>query len=437
MRKRAYLVPAILALLICGCPARQGETRHAAPALLPHMTAEMRAPGFWVRGLADPDKIVLSADGIDAFNARTRDLLKLTHDVTAAGIVHSAADLAVLFRGTLASLREKKLFLADGTEAGDAFYRRFAVTPASGDIRVAYGILTRFADVRIVPADEGLYARQGDLEFDELQESGLDIGTPVAVLCATRDEEWLYVRSPLTTGWVKAVAVAMCPLDELRQYLSAQDFAVITVARAEIFRDADMTVMHGRARMGGRFPFEKNGPGDMMRIRVPSRASDGSVSWVSGFVERDDVHRGYLPYTARTVIEQAFKLLGAPYGWGDRRGAQDCSRFIQEIFGTVGIEMPRDSKDQEKVGVPAGPLDGSGAGITILKLDGHIMLYLGMAGGRPYAIHAIYGYREPTWRGDRVRVINRVTVSDLSLGEGSSRGSLFERLTTIRKITLP
>ena len=62
------------------------------------------------------------------------------------------------------------------------------------------------------------------------------------------------------------------------------------------------------------------------------------------------VSRGYLPYTPRTVIFQAFKLLHSPYGWGDMYGEQDCSRFIQLVFSTVGIQFPRNSLQQAKVG---------------------------------------------------------------------------------------
>jgi len=34
-------------------------------------------------------------------------------------------------------------------------------------------------------------------------------------------------------------------------------------------------------------------------------------------------------------------------------------------------------------------------GISLLKLDGHIMLYLGEAYGKPYAIHEFWAWREP------------------------------------------
>jgi len=60
------------------------------------------------------------------------------------------------------------------------------------------------------------------------------------------------------------------------------------------------------------------------------------------------------------------------------------------------------------------------------------MLYLGKDEGRLYAIHAIWAYRQKGLEGDEATVLGRVVVSDLSLGEGASRGSLLERIVAVR-----
>ena len=165
-------------------------------------------------------------------------------------------------------------------------------------------------------------------------------------------------------------------------------------------------------------------------------------------MKKKDVHKGYLPYTPRNIIEQAFSLLNAPYGWGGMYGEQDCSRFIQEIFATVGINMPRNSTDQAKVGELIARFDEKTkeeekikiilsraiGGITTLRLKGHIMLYLGSVNGRPYVIHETWGYKEKGFLRDRIRVINKVVISDLSLGKDSKNGSLLKRIDTVRLI---
>ena len=53
-------------------------------------------------------------------------------------------------------------------------------------------------------------------------------------------------------------------------------------------------------------------------------------------------------------------------------------------------------------------------------MKGHIMLYLGMFDGKPYVIHDT-----------TVSAVDRVIISDLSLGQGTQKGSLLKRLTRI------
>src|ERR1043165_4725508 len=88
-------------------------------------------------------------------------------------------------------------------------------------------------------------------------------------------------------------------------------------------------------------------------------------------------------------------------------GEQDCSRFLQMVFATVGIELPRDSKDQAQVSTELASFDEKTANkekldalqkakgaSSILPLKGHIMLYLGMVNGTPFAIHASSSYSQ-------------------------------------------
>jgi cell wall-associated NlpC family hydrolase len=139
-------------------------------------------------------------------------------------------------------------------------------------------------------------------------------------------------------------------------------------------------------------------------------------------------------------------MLHQPYGWGGMYGAQDCSRFLQEVYATVGIELPRDSKDQIQAGELLAAWEGNAStadkqrlleksavgGVTVLGMKGHIMIYLGAVDGRAYAVHGVWAYRRPGRGDDAVVVLNRVVVSDLTLGEGSKRGSLLERLNMVK-----
>src|SRR5262249_39786850 len=142
-------------------------------------------------------------------------------------------------------------------------------------------------------------------------------------------------------------------------------------------------------------------------VNIPVMDVEGKLAVRQAYMNEEDVHAGYLPYTARTIYKQALSMINQPYGWGDMYGEQDCSRFLQMIFATVGIMLPRNSRLQAEVSNIPSDFDEKSddqakiaalarvpAAGTLLPMKGHIMLYLGMVNGKPYAIHDTSGYKE-------------------------------------------
>jgi len=226
-----------------------------------------------------------------------------------------------------------------------------------------------------------------------------------------------------------------------------EEFAVVTAAKADLYLDSRRTEHHEYARMGVRFPLAGNPLEDgTLPVLLPLRRGDGTVLIGEGFVPAGEACRGFLPLTPRNMLEQAFRLLDAPYGWGGMHGEQDCSRFVQEIFATAGIDLPRNSSRQAQVGLlldkfeedtPAEKKERiitglAVGGITLLYMKGHVLLYTGQVEGKPYAIHGLWGYRERSLLHDRVRVTGRVVISDLTLGRDAGKGSLLDRIVSFR-----
>jgi hypothetical protein len=182
-------------------------------------------------------------------------------------------------------------------------------------------------------------------------------------------------------------------------------------------------------------------------VKIPSREDDGRLAFRNGYIlAEDDVHVGFLPYTQNHLARQAFKMLHQPYGWGEMSGGRDCSRFIMDIFNTFGILVPRNSYHQAKIGSSLGPLekktlqernkilDRAVPLATLLRMPGHIMLYLGKHQGKHYAIHSIWGIQTRGPSGIQTQKIGKVVVTDLNLGKDGPNGPLLHRLTEIQLI---
>jgi hypothetical protein len=161
------------------------------------------------------------------------------------------------------------------------------------------------------------------------------------------------------------------------------------------------------------------------------------------------------PLTRRAVLEEAFSYLGERYGWGDRNGGRDCSRYLMDLFAGLGVQLPRHTSDQAIAGSYTVEVDTSlpepdrlqlldthhRRGVLLLHFPGHIMLYLGRdEDGTPMAIHSFAEYLVPcsgrpdgAAAGERETLlkVDGVHVSDLELGRGTSRTAFIQRITKI------
>lgn len=80
------------------------------------------------------------------------------------------------------------------------------------------------------------------------------------------------------------------------------------------------------------------------------------------------------------VVGIAQRYLGVPYEWGgEDPSGFDCSGFVQHVYQQVGIDLPRVSRDQARVGVPVPSLAEARPG-DLVAFDSpvdHIGIYAG------------------------------------------------------------
>lgn len=96
------------------------------------------------------------------------------------------------------------------------------------------------------------------------------------------------------------------------------------------------------------------------------------------------------------VARESLRYIGTPYKWGgeDMYNGVDCSGFVQNLYGKIGVSLPRTAAEQAGVGMPIHRLEDLQAGDRLYFWEnkrgkiGHTGIYLG--GG--YFVHSSMGH---------------------------------------------
>ena len=414
--------------------------------LLPNVTPEMLDADFWLARLGDPDAPLLDAEGIRRFNAHVIQTLNLPNPLDLAETLPAET----VREAMTPPAADETYFSVTGApytaQAWEAIQANMALDAIPAQVHVRWGLVTQRTPLRAYPSLAAGMDRPGAFFFDRFQGTTIDLGWPAAVAHTSADRRWYFALAPLYWGWVQAGDVALAEGREpVRRFVDSELFAVAVGSRAGVATPDGSPAL---AQMGTRLPI--TGRDDVaLRVAVPVRDATGRLAFTEGYIAHDnpDWHAGYLPCTARTVLNQAFRLLGEPYAWGGWRiggFGRDCSRMVQDVWATAGVRLPRNSRQQASVGVTAlrfDPDDPPGARAaalaaqappaSLLMLPGHVMLYLGAVNGNPYAIHDLWNFNHAD---GRVTVVGAVVVSDLGGGPSAKRHTLLERLTHVQVV---
>ena len=187
----------------------------------------------------------MSPDAIDQFNARLRNENKLTKDIFTIIQDFKTESLVADFDKTLSDITEKGFYTAAGVRDDPDFIeaakRNMDLSGVVIGVAPRYGLVVHYASQRFLPTKEGLYSQKDDFDFDQLQNSALDVGTPVAVVHTSADGLWYYVLTEISDGWVEAKNIALGDVHQVREFAEDKDFAVVIKPKADIFLNEGMT----------------------------------------------------------------------------------------------------------------------------------------------------------------------------------------------------
>lgn len=276
-------------------------------------------------------------------------------------------------------------------------------------------------------------ASSRDVAFDRNLCTTLHPGEMVRMLARAEAGRWSLVHAGHTAGWIRGGVSER--LDEATR-LAWRAADRVWSLRDDVTTDGGVSVP-----LGVGLPLVE-GREDRLVVWVAGR--DGPVE--DTLATSAAVSRGAAPLQRRAVIATALAHVGAPYGWGGREGHRDCSQFLRDVFLPYGVELPRHSSTQADAGFTTVDVAGWTAeakhaaiaehgarGLVLEYMPGHVMLDLGERDGRRFSISAIAEFVVPCADGvgETLHRIDRVAVTDLETGRGSSRGAFIDRITKL------
>ncbi|NWG04400.1 MAG: SH3 domain-containing protein [Syntrophaceae bacterium] len=427
-----------------------------------NVVPEIEKPWYWINKLKNPDHILLSPEAIKKMNEenlKRQDLhLFRIKDLKEDWKREEVLQFLEEDWENFLNVQERRYGERE-VSLGEPFWNglknRMDQESFQKQGRLIYALTVKRTDIRVFPTEEP-YNRALRDELDRFQHASLSPGISVGIYHLSKDKNWAYVQSNFIRGWVHLHDVAMAKEKmEVTDYEEKKDRLVVTGNLIHVFKDPSFQQLAFTAQMGDHYPLLEF-PGDTSKtksyyvISIPFRDACGDLTLREGYIREDkDIHIGPLPFTQKNIALQAFKMLNHPYRWGDKGGGKDCSGFLWSLFRTFGIEMPRNSKEQAKIGIGLGLvrgktikekqslLDQASPMVTLLRSPGHIMLYLGKDKGQYYVIHSVWGIQTANKSGPKFEKIGRVVISDLDLGNKGSNGSLLDQVTDIRMIGIP
>ncbi|MFM7185364.1 MAG: NlpC/P60 family protein [Planctomycetota bacterium] len=315
---------------------------------------------YWIARCPEPDRVLADAAAVQDQNRQMLDAEPSLTDLARLPATLARDDVAARI-ARRSRLPDKPLAFAAGGEVGEHDRRRWldllAVDAVPAAVEPRFALVVRRAAIRGFPTADRVIARGGDADIDQFQETAFFPGTPVAAIHATRDSGWTFVIGPSYDGWVASQALAFGPRDEVLAYAARSSRVVTGAGAATAFTPELPAASKVHLDMGAALPELRtwpaakpvNGqsPAASVVVELPIREPDGTLRLAPALLPRSaDTRAGPLPATRANLLRQAFKFLGERYGWGHDFEARDCSGFVRDVYASLGIAIPRNTRDQ-------------------------------------------------------------------------------------------
>ncbi len=396
----------------------------------------MRTPDFWIDRTEHPDRVILSLAEIQqmniAYQNKMKNLPALEHGLETAineqleswsGLVAVPPDLASLSQDELNQvvtemiqsqiryMRKKDFGNILGVIYADweiDVFEEIMGLDRVGEMKgIKHGITVHYSRIRIVPTPRPEHVaieNSGRARWDMFNLDVVPTASPVQILHTSKSGAYLLVLTERGYGWIKSENIAMADQDLIVECRPEKNFIICTGEKVPYYSDTTCRYLSGWLRMGDRLAYSK--VDNLFEITIPFRNSNASLSLEKAWLKRDaDVHEGFLPYTQRNILNQAFKLLDQVYDYTGAWFGRNHVTILRDLFSCFGFTIPGNGvllkayhysgsikPDVGKEAQYRAIMDNEPC-TTIQITGGHSQLYIGQYKGIPHVFDTHgYGY---------------------------------------------
>ncbi|MFW6054427.1 MAG: SH3 domain-containing protein [Thermodesulfobacteriota bacterium] len=295
----------------------------------------------------------------------------------------------------------------------------------------ARGITLTNTNLRAMPTQKPAFhdfSEPGEgYPFDYFQNSALWANTPVHIVHASRDKQWLLVEAGWIFGWVQARDIGLVD----SQFVAAfeqNEMAAFIKDRVPVIDAGGIFRFSGR--IGGLLPVIDR-QNDTALVLIAAADDKQRAVVRQARLAPGDWARFPLALTKGNLARLADVFLGQDYGWGGLYANRDCSALLRDLFTPFAIWLPRNSAQQAEQGRVIS-LEGLSPGakkrlilekgvpfLTLIRKPGHIMLYIGSSQERPLVMHSMWGLKtRDFFQGEERYVVGRTVITSLTPEQG-------------------
>lgn len=371
------------------------------------VTWEMTEASYWQERAFDADKVLMNKEEIVALN----------HEIVlgkGTGVVDLDNVKTTLKLGF--ERFNRNLYVNGQLISEDEYIQKFEA--GLGELsELMYAVAVKRADIKAWPTNDVIGYSATDPD-DEIQMYALNVNEPVVIraVCTVDDVVFYFCQTKICAGWICGENLAVFDTKEAWREaweydINDTDILVVTGNKIALEPSIRVAAVSSLELMQGtvlKLVPEEEIPKNIGEraswynyvVSVPTRDENGKYVEEYGLIsKRCDVTVGFMDLTQNNILEVAFASLGDRYGWGAMLGANDCSSYTRAIYKCFGLELPRNTTQQQKVpgivtdvsamtdeekqefleDIPVG---------SLLYISGHTMVYTGSEEGIGYSISA-------------------------------------------------